>query len=699
MSRSLRRRSQRAQKSHRNAYEAPQIVEKLEQKQLLVGQVQAVVRGDNLFITGEESANQVDISLLDGNVVVRPKQGTRINGQRGAFVAFGGTDTVPGSIFIDMRQGDDTVIISGGIKVGGDVRVAGDQGDDTLGIDNAVIRDDLIFIGGAGDDNLSVEDSRVVGLTSINLSSGDDLIRAVDSEFFNTFRARGSVGEDSVVLDGADFRRHVQISLQDGDDIIDMRNSRVDARFRINTGRDDDIVVIDDSTFEHTSVFDLGAGADNFALGDGDGDNTDATPASGNVFKRAFVTVGGSGVDAFTADIDNEFRSARREGRFESDTFVGSTAGAIAIADGVADNISDLIDVELTATAAAGTNDLVFGSGDARLVTTQDETVTVTGVTDGGADLEFDTDGDGVFDDLTATADPDGSYSVEVPIVEGIQTIDVRNVDQTGETEQIQAERATGSIVQLETTLGTIDLVLFDDEAPVTVANFLSYFDEFGDNSIIHRNPDNFVIQGGDFTVTGEQVDTIPTDPPIDTEFDPDNSNVRGTLSTALLPNDPNSATSGWFINLQDNSPTLDAAQHTVFGRVLGGELGSIAVADAIDALTKFDVGLTSGLPDTPLQDFEETVDLTGTISIANGSVTAFGTGTQFTTELEVGDQFTIETQIFIVNTINGDDDLTVTTAAQQEFTDETATIDNTPDEDNYVVFSDISLLSSLAEL
>ena len=52
--------------------------------------------------------------------------------------------------------------------------------------------------------------------------------------------------------------------------------------------------------------------------------------------------------------------------------------------------------------------------------------------------------------------------------------------------------------ITLSTPLGDVDIELFDEEAPRTVANFLNYVND-GDyrNSFIHRSVPNFVIQGG----------------------------------------------------------------------------------------------------------------------------------------------------------------------------------------------------------
>jgi cyclophilin family peptidyl-prolyl cis-trans isomerase len=113
-----------------------------------------------------------------------------------------------------------------------------------------------------------------------------------------------------------------------------------------------------------------------------------------------------------------------------------------------------------------------------------------------------------------------------------------------------------------------IELNLFDQHAPNTVANFLSYIEDDAYNqTVIHRSVSDFVIQGGGFTFTDELV-PITTKPTVVNE--PVLSNVKGTIAMAKLANDENSATSQWFFNVVDNSEALDTQNggFTVFGQI-----------------------------------------------------------------------------------------------------------------------------------
>ena len=159
-------------------------------------------------------------------------------------------------------------------------------------------------------------------------------------------------------------------------------------------------------------------------------------------------------------------------------------------------------------------------------------------------------------------------------------------------------------VILIETTLGDIQVELFDDENPVTVQNFLSYIEDnsFLD-SFIHRSIDNFVIQGGIFTYTDSVLGEIDTRPSIPNEFL--RSNIRGTIAMAKQAGNVNSATSSWFINVADNT-SLDTENggFTVFGQVTVG----MDVVDAINALPTFDVG--NAFTDFPLIDYSGTGDI-----------------------------------------------------------------------------------------
>ncbi len=174
-------------------------------------------------------------------------------------------------------------------------------------------------------------------------------------------------------------------------------------------------------------------------------------------------------------------------------------------------------------------------------------------------------------------------------------------------------QAATATIVEVETGLGTIEINLYNNATPATVSNFLAYVNSgaFTD-SIVHRSVPGFIMQGGGFiTDINAQIGSISTNPAVANE--PVYSNVQGTIAMAKLANNPNSATSQWFINLANNASNLDEQNggFTVFGEVTAG----MSVIDAIAALPRYDFG--NAFTDLPLQNYSAT-DFTNNVAVDN---------------------------------------------------------------------------------
>jgi cyclophilin family peptidyl-prolyl cis-trans isomerase len=129
--------------------------------------------------------------------------------------------------------------------------------------------------------------------------------------------------------------------------------------------------------------------------------------------------------------------------------------------------------------------------------------------------------------------------------------------------------------VLMKTSLGEITIELYPDKAPKSVENFLQYVrDRHYDGTTFHRVIPTFMVQGGGYTPTYQ---LKPTRAPVQNEANNGLSNTIGTVSMART-NDPNSATSQFFINVVDN-PRLDFVSadngftwgYAVFGKVVAG--------------------------------------------------------------------------------------------------------------------------------
>ena len=129
------------------------------------------------------------------------------------------------------------------------------------------------------------------------------------------------------------------------------------------------------------------------------------------------------------------------------------------------------------------------------------------------------------------------------------------------------------SSATIETNHGTIQLELFDEDAPETVANFRKLAsDGFYDGLVFHRVIGNFMIQGGCPSGTGTGGPGYTFDDEIN-----EHPIVRGTLAMANAG--PNTSGSQFFIVTAEATPWLDG-KHTAFGRVLDG----MDVVDAIES-------------------------------------------------------------------------------------------------------------------
>jgi len=157
-------------------------------------------------------------------------------------------------------------------------------------------------------------------------------------------------------------------------------------------------------------------------------------------------------------------------------------------------------------------------------------------------------------------------------------------------------------ILYFSTSTGDLLMQLYPTKAPLTVTNFLRYVNsnEY-DYSFFHRSVPGFIIQTGGYFVdtnNGNSISQIASFGTVNNE--PGDSNTRGTIAMAKVDGDPNSATSEWFVNLDDNSANLDSQNggFTVFGKILES---TMPVVDGIGELPVSDQSATIGFDALPL--------------------------------------------------------------------------------------------------
>ena len=494
--------------------------------------------------------------------------------------------------------------------IGGDLVLQGNNGRDAVGVSNVTVTGEGVLRTHGGDDHILVE---TLSSTDLTIDSGD--------------------GNDGVAVAGADVSAALSLVTDTGNDVVQLIDSRV----------------------ELDTFIGVGADTDGLSLGQS---------GARNVFVGNFET-NGSGGENILDEQNNRFLSERSVLRYEE--------GPVDLTrvDNAVDRVEDVhsavdaLFVQQSRTLEGTPSD---SEQSVSAFVTRESSIELAGQTTNEAIVELDIDGDGAFDDGVVQADEFGNYTLPVDLAVGPQVFSVRSTDAAGAEQilEVPIHRAVGSITRFQTSLGDFHVELLDDDAPLTVANYQSYF-ESDNNAIIHRSIGDFVIQGGGFEFDDGQLGAIETAPPVVNEFNPQNSNLRGTLSTALQGGNINSATNQWFINLANNT-FLDNARHTVFGRVIAGGL---EVVDAIAGVTTFN--LDGGtFTDTPLRDFAPfSEELTGSLSASSGSPTITGTDTLFTQEVQPGQTIQLREDgnligTFTVISVASDTELTLSSQLRQ---------------------------------
>lgn len=142
-----------------------------------------------------------------------------------------------------------------------------------------------------------------------------------------------------------------------------------------------------------------------------------------------------------------------------------------------------------------------------------------------------------------------------------------------------------GPVVALDTTLGMIKIGLYKAKSPISSENFLRYVREgFYAGTIFHRVIPGFMIQGGGFTPDMKEKEAHA---PIRNEARNMLRNSRGTVAMART-NEPNSASSQFYINLKSNHSLdfgiMPGAGYAVFGVVVEG-------MDVVDRISNVPTG------------------------------------------------------------------------------------------------------------
>lgn len=140
-------------------------------------------------------------------------------------------------------------------------------------------------------------------------------------------------------------------------------------------------------------------------------------------------------------------------------------------------------------------------------------------------------------------------------------------LSQTPGGENLDKNKTTGNTkILLETSEGNITIQLFDNQVPITAANFKKLVQQgFYNGTIFHRIIKDFMIQGGDPTGTG----TGGPEYTIKDEFVSSLKHSKAGILSMANTGQANTGGSQFFITLVP-TPWLDG-KHSVFGEVIEG--------------------------------------------------------------------------------------------------------------------------------
>lgn len=676
--------------------------EAFETRVLLDGNVTALISGGSLFIRGDNANNSVEVDFTGGNLVVRGLEGTTVNGKTGDQILVTGSSKIANDLVITLGRGDDTAVVSKGVQVGRDLVVEDTRGANTVGVVGVTIGNDLLITTGTGHDAVSISSATIGDGIAIHTGRGNDRVAIEDTTTKGSITIVTYQGDDDVVVQGGKIGEDLNLRMGAGNDDVVVQNATVVRNLIVQGKSGADFVVFDTVTVSGRSAARLHGGADTLVT---QGKNT---------FTGFFTANGGANRnDTVSLSTTTTTTAGRSVTRFENTTIAAATVndrlnnpqtGILTLAEDLREELAELtgddtptpppVTITVDTTSNANT---VQSSG---TLVTKTKNFVVTGKTTAGAKVAVDSDADGQFDDGSTVADASGNYSISVPLSAGQQQLNIQATSAgQSASQKIDVRLAEGTVVRFSSSLGNFDIELFDapndQNSPTeTIENFLGYLDRY-QNSIIHRSVDNFVIQGGGVVFQNNTLTALaPLDPAIPNEFNIAHPNLRGTISMALPPGNPQGGTSQWFINTRDNL-SLNTDQHTVFGQVIGTGMN---VVDSIDVLPTFNMtALYPVIPplplsETPARNYTGTTRaLTGLVSVAAGTTLVTGTGTNFDGELTVGGRVIIAGQSLTVATILSDTEFTVTDPHTVGAVNVTAQTDNFPTIAQLIVFSSIA--------
>ncbi len=250
-------------------------VEQLESRSLLAGDISVYIGRDNLFILGDNAANQIAVvQLAAGTYAVVGFNGTTVEGESDPFVVEG----ITGKIDIDLKRGNDLVGVGNDpanlialAQIFGFGSELGDAGELQTDLEDLLaeaaaperlfVPHDLIVRTGDGRDGVAVIGD-IGGRLHANLGEGNNTLAVVNSLIEDDLFARGGKGHDDLFVDNTVVAQMLDVNLGDGENIVEFWNSFAGQSAAVTTGRHADIIDFGDSVIEQNLKIRTGAGSD-----------------------------------------------------------------------------------------------------------------------------------------------------------------------------------------------------------------------------------------------------------------------------------------------------------------------------------------------------------------------------------------------------------------------------------------------------
>jgi hypothetical protein len=229
--------------------------EPLESRQLLAGNVTAVLDGGDLDIRGDNLGNRISVTQIGPGTYRVTGIGTTVNGGAGPVDIAGVTDDV------DIRLGD---------------------GDDAVLVFSAEIPDELEIRTRGGNDLVTVSSVSVNGETEVKTKDGIDLLEFIDCTFRGEFELKTGNGDDFAEAENCTFFDEAEFDMDDGNDELIIYGGGITGgstffdEVEIELDDGDDLLGVQGSTF-HDEV-----------EADGDDDTDCIFDGGGNVFEDDF---------------------------------------------------------------------------------------------------------------------------------------------------------------------------------------------------------------------------------------------------------------------------------------------------------------------------------------------------------------------------------------------------------------------------